>query len=233
MNTTLNQQVYNSQEGLDKYIKHLNELHEVMKIRCDLYYNLKVSNLQEFYILDKAIFFDCCGNTWIKEKDNKRTYQREEYSSKRIPTEQDRCPFCGKEFNLYSLYDYYQEGGEFYHKQCNLFNKLDIQKREFADIFSKIYTLSELDFKAIPNQYDDWEGYAPWFIITTPDGKIKIGWRKHVISIEWLNDYKPFNERFVNEDVTKNFNNEERYIHAWSIEKCIEYLTKAKNSISI
>lgn len=41
-------------------------------------------------------------------------------------------------------------------------------------------------------------------------------------------------ETFSNEDVTKGFRsyyNNERFIHAWGIDKCIEYLKRVKESI--
>ena len=108
------------------------------------------------------------------------------------------------------------------------------QRKEFIDIFSQVYELSTLNFKPIPNEYDSWEGYAPWFVINTPDGDIKIGWRKRVINIEWLDTYKQFSNTFEAEDVTRGFGkhgDNNRFIHAWDIEKCIEYLKAAKESI--
>jgi hypothetical protein len=68
-------------------------------------------------------------------------------------------------------------------------------------------------------------------LIKTPDGDIKIGWRKHVIQIEWLENYKNFKFAGKDEEVTKEFTNKERLIHAYSVPKAIEYLLNAKNSI--
>jgi hypothetical protein len=63
--------------------------------------------------------------------------------------------------------------------------------------------------------------HRPWFLVTTPIGRIKIGWRKRVISITWDDTDRPYADQlFPNEDVTK-FN---KTIHAWGLEKAKEYL---------
>jgi hypothetical protein len=63
----------------------------------------------------------------------------------------------------------------------------------------------------------------PWFIITTPTkGRIKIGWRKSVISIDWSDSVinETADEIFPAEDTTKDG----RLIHAWGYEKAAEYI---------
>jgi hypothetical protein len=64
--------------------------------------------------------------------------------------------------------------------------------------------------------------HRPWFVVTTPVGRIKIGWRKRVINIDWSeSDVKTSaQDLFPREDVTKF----ERYIHAWGYEKAREYV---------
>jgi hypothetical protein len=64
----------------------------------------------------------------------------------------------------------------------------------------------------------------PWFIVTTPRGRIKIGWRKRVIAIEWEGSAitETADDLFPEEDVTRLG----RLIHAWGYEKAKEYIAK-------
>ena len=64
----------------------------------------------------------------------------------------------------------------------------------------------------------------PWFVVTSPVGRIEIGWRKSVMSIEWKGTTvkQSGNELFPDEDVTKW----ETGIHAWSPLKATEYLRR-------
>lgn len=77
----------------------------------------------------------------------------------------------------------------------------------------------------IPNGYcSDWCcTQLPWFIVTTRVGRIKIGWRKRVINIEWDQTIgtKTAEELFPDEDVTKGG----RHIHAWSGEHAARYIS--------
>jgi hypothetical protein len=78
----------------------------------------------------------------------------------------------------------------------------------------------------IPNGYcSDWCcRHLPWFIVTTSIGRIKIGWRKRVINIDWsdtvCHEYSAV--LFSDEDTTTY----DQYVHAWSMEKAGEYITR-------
>jgi hypothetical protein len=78
--------------------------------------------------------------------------------------------------------------------------------------------------QAIPNGYCS-SGccrHRPWFVVTTPVGRIKIGHRKRVINIDWSESdvHKSAEQLFPKEDVTKI----DRSIHAWGYEKAKEYI---------
>jgi len=70
--------------------------------------------------------------------------------------------------------------------------------------------------------------HLPWFIVTTNKGRIKIGWRRRVINIDWKDsDIKESSEElFPNEDVTKY----EKSIHAWGYDKAKEYIDVLLNN---
>jgi len=78
--------------------------------------------------------------------------------------------------------------------------------------------------EAIPNGYCSKAccEHLPWYVVTTRLGRIKIGWRKSVIHIDWMDSLitKTAEEMFKEESTTKG----ERLIHAHGYEKAREYL---------
>lgn len=78
----------------------------------------------------------------------------------------------------------------------------------------------------IPNEYCPRYccKHLPWFIVTTSKGRIKIGWRKSVISIDWSDSIikEDTYDLFPNENVTKLG----KLIHAWGYDKAKEYIDK-------
>lgn len=65
-------------------------------------------------------------------------------------------------------------------------------------------------------RYDDIR--KPWWLFLTDIGLIQIGWRKRVLHIEW--DTCKVRGIVTADDVTKG----DTYVHAWSVEKAVEYL---------
>jgi len=61
-----------------------------------------------------------------------------------------------------------------------------------------------------------------------------MGWRKRVISIEWQENYKPFDmdELFATEEVTKWERDGKHGIHAWGKDKAYEYLKKVLKAVN-
>lgn len=117
-------------------------------------------------------------------------------------------------------------------KQHTLTDPLGIESaaKEKEDIL-KLFEGKNIFVEEIPNGYCSQPCCCnlPWFIVTTPIGHIKIGWRKRVINIDWTNTLqkKKGKELFPNEEVTMDNQWEEnRYIHAWGYEKAKEYLDK-------
>lgn len=67
---------------------------------------------------------------------------------------------------------------------------------------------------------------SPWIIVSTIKGRIKLGWRKRVMNLDWSeSDIKAVGtELFKGEETTTG----KRYIHCWSKNKAIEYLKKLR-----
>jgi hypothetical protein len=252
----LPESIFNTANGINEYIKDLKDLHDIMNIRS-IAYNKKKIKLEEF-IWRGIIYFDQFGQAmylydqkYLGDKQeqfikNNTIYKDvfysycETYSGtfRRIPKQDEICPQCGKGWTIDNIADYVviKENNKYvgYNKECSREHKNTKQLQEFKDILSEVYNLDKLRFTEIPNEYCPCERCASWFTITTPDGDVKIGWRKRVINIRWLDNYKQFYETFESEDVTKGFNRlGDRFIHAWSIEKTIEYLIRAKESITV
>lgn len=85
--------------------------------------------------------------------------------------------------------------------------------------------------EAIPNGYcpDICCEHRPWYIVTTAKGRIKIGWRKRVITIDWRDSVltQTADELFPGEDTTKI----DRLIHAWNYEKARYYIQQLMNAV--
>ena len=80
--------------------------------------------------------------------------------------------------------------------------------------------------EAIPNEYWGDDAIAlssPWYLVTTPKGHFKVGWRKRVIVLDWERStiQASADQTFPTEDTTKG----DRMIHCWSYEKLAKYLT--------
>jgi len=71
-----------------------------------------------------------------------------------------------------------------------------------------------------PDPYVELRKNSPWWLVKTNQGLVKIGWRKSVISINWVDT--DIRQLVTNDDVTKD----ETMVHAWSYIKALEYLTK-------
>jgi len=247
----LDENVFNTAQGINNYVTDLKTLHHIMNIRS-IAKNKKNIKLNEF-VWKGLLKFDQFGQTmfiydqefhkntpdWVRngtvDTDTFGCYcERWTGTFKNIPNQDDICPECGNKWTINNISDYITIEQVGYHKDCLRIHKTNKQLKKFQEIFKDVYDLDELQFKAIPNEYCPCEHCASWFIISTPDGDIKIGWRKRVINIEWLDNYKKFEENFKSEDVTRGFGkygDNDRSIHAWSIEKAKEYLIRAKNSI--
>lgn len=247
----LDEKVFNTAQGINDYVTDLKTLHHIMNIRS-VACKKKNIKLNEF-VWKGILKFDQFGQTmfiydqefhndtpnWVRNGTvDTRTFgcycKRWTGTFKNIPDQDDICPECGNKWTIDNISDYVTIEQIGYHKECLRLHKNNEQLIEFKDVFSKVYDLSELTLNAIPNEYCPCEHCASWFIVSTPDGDIKIGWRKRVINIEWLENYKIFKEMFESEDVTRGFGkygDGSRSIHAWNIDKAVEYLNKVKGSI--
>ena len=84
----------------------------------------------------------------------------------------------------------------------------------------------------IPNGYcsNGCCAFYPWFIVTAKIGRIKIGWRKSVIHLEWTDSAlkKDAKEIFPKEEAWPGYETTQydKVIHAHSYEKAAEYIDR-------
>ena len=139
--------------------------------------------------------------------------------------------FSSREFNEEEKQYISQKLHEIFQGLENLIIKNDpevIDKKSQWDkdvrlVFQKA-EISSVYFQKIPSQYAPNDPYYPdWYRVTTPKGIITLGPRKRVYEIDYSElegDKIPANDLFEKENVTAS----EFYVHAWSIDKLIEYL---------
>ncbi len=98
----------------------------------------------------------------------------------------------------------------------------DMLRREEQNLLS-LFSSHTIYVEYVENEYTKGHpAHSRWLVVTTKLGRIKIGWRKRVIHIDWSNsdiEASP-NDIFRDEEVTKWENG----IHAWGYEKAQEYI---------
>ena len=105
-----------------------------------------------------------------------------------------------------------------------------VYRDESAQAFASA-GLAPIFVEEIPNEYCSRPCCLnrPWFLVTSPIGHIKIGWRKSVINIDWSRSVvkKSGMELFPDENVTRGDARDDgggRFIHAGGIDVAIRYL---------
>jgi hypothetical protein len=109
-------------------------------------------------------------------------------------------------------------------ENLNLDPKVREKARQEREDILAIFSGREIFVEETNNEYliQPYSKYYPWLIVTTSKGRIKIGWRKRVINIDWSESIIEgiAKDLFPDEDVTKF----DKIIHAWGYEKAKEYI---------
>lgn len=244
----MEKEIFNTLEGISNYVQDLKSLNEIIEARSN--YN---SELKSF-VFNKIVILDSFGQAFILEDmdiKNDAFYKldkvvtldmfnsiqkRYSFGGKYVPLFTEKCDQCGETYTLedlpYLSATWYSR--KLMHNGCIGHYYYETERAIFENILKKVYPNQDYALKGIKTEYiydDKTRHNRPWFKVQTPDGEILIGKRKRVFHIEWKDSYKLFSETFESEDVTKEFNEKERYIHAYSIDNAVKYLTLAKNSI--
>jgi hypothetical protein len=96
-----------------------------------------------------------------------------------------------------------------------------IERSEIINLFPKPIYVEE-----IPNGYcSDWCCQdKPWFKVTTSIGRFIIGWRSHVINIDWSETIVKGEGKTIFPDATSTVG--KNFIHAWSYEDAGKFIAK-------
>ena len=120
-----------------------------------------------------------------------------------IPQNGEKCPCCGKVFTINSLkedLDYVNH--KIAHKECiqNYHYYAEIDSLIF-NIIDSVYP-DKVAFDVLPNPaiYNKELQHIPWFLVHTRFGDIKIGRKCGKISIEWQENFRPFDICIFNND---------------------------------
>lgn len=148
-----------------------------------------------------------------------------------IPSENDVCAVCGKNFNfddIENLLVSENEECEKVHTECYENCIKAINHERASQIIDAVYTgkpKAECKVGQIHDPEDN--EMKTCYIYKTMQGTITIYFRRKVTVIVWHDNFKPFNMSiFDNERVTKF----DRGIHAWSNDDAIRYLSMAKKA---
>lgn len=230
--------LYDSIEGIQEYLKDgLAGFHHLIRDRAkasegdDLSKRLDTFYIHGRWVLDtfgqvRVILDDYPGVFPLVARDiwdflPKGASLRESFSA-RPPLAEDKCPLCGIGWTLEDAHKaHFDRDLELYkHRECLLLERNQKTLEEFQKAFAEADPLASYDFKPIPNEYDNWELSTSWYEVRSLRyrGFLKIGWRKRVISLDWLDNGAQV--LVTTDDVTKG----PYCVHAWGYAKLTEYL---------
>jgi hypothetical protein len=94
----------------------------------------------------------------------------------------------------------------------SLFHLVGIEILSFHKLHNEYYT-DPRNEEELRHAFDN-----PWWLVETPYGLIKIGYRKRVTEVNW--ERTKLRRKVTEDDVTS----EKSYVHAWTEDKLLTYL---------
>lgn len=202
---------------MDEFVgKTLGEVKLIFEKRTDALYRNYNNHIRSDRFIDLSLKYPGSTKDWekdmVKNKNGWKSGEHDGVTDDYVFQEGDSCGF---------------DVWHFYHRRCLEQHRLEQVTTAFTEVFTNAgYTT--MVFHPIPNEYHRCEYDAPWFMVDTEIGTIKIGWRKRVINIEWSRvlSYDKFHTLFAGENVTLWGEG----IHAWGYAKATEYLKAIRNA---
>ncbi len=236
---------FDTLQSIKKSLHSLLALENIIKSRKMFAKSHSDAELKEFVVFKRLILTHdgklgyCTGDYPQIKEDVEEVSHNSWYPHSDIPSASAVCPCCGKPFTIedvkngtYKFVDHMPWHIDCWH---------DYRRRK--EIYKVINCLmdyvyepvkDQCQYELLPNGYWKDAPYIPWFLYHTPDGDIIVGWRKRVISIEWQENFKPFDfeKLFGSENVIKWQENGKRGIYARGKDKAMEYLKKALKAVN-
>lgn len=150
-----------------------------------------------------------------------------------LPNADEKCAICGKNLTLTDIANgciMENEAAEKGHIQCFDYYNDTVNWQKANEIIDTVYEKSETE-ESIEFVDEDGVKEVKRYLYHTSDGDISIRFKTKVIEIKWYGKFKPFDfeKVFDNETSTKKVDEDgAKIIHAWSRDKAINYLLRAK-----
>ena len=181
-----------------------------------------VDTFNQLAVLEKPLSKDLPDIISINDIPNREMLS---WTFKGIPKSKTKCNLCSGYFTIKTAADsFFSEG--YYHIDCYKLYSAKKNREFFTDVFSKAgydyYYLEDIQNEYYSDKSSPY--YIPWFKVYTTIGNFVIGRRKNVVSISWSDIDINLLYLFEKENVTKG----PTYIHAWSKEDIIRYLSEIR-----
>jgi len=237
---------YDTKEGILSYLKRgLAGLNELVRARGEAGYERR-EQLNKWIVAGRY-HMDSCGNTglcFIDKPDysgrevmniSQPVISRQEMLDRKLeftvvfgtdpPKPDEVCPICLSGWMLEDCHDskrcsYGRWEGRCVHPECA---KAEIAKSQLADFKQALQTAGcePSGIREIPNEYwndDSYNVVAPWYEVTIGNAKLKMGWRKRVISVEILEGWE-MPQQVIDDLKEKNITVWQTGFHAWGYDK--------------
>ena len=233
---------YDNAEGIENRIRDLAGLRQVLEARSKARAADDTLRLKEWVILGR-FWIDQFAQCWLftegapaddrslrdlRDVMPAHEATRDRYTSAtpfRPPGSDDRCERCGRGWTIRNAHDVYRHGSSkrFMHVACR---RLQVVQTHWAELCAIVDAVEIPGNRvAIPSQYHSDDLYfGPWMIVESPRGRIEIGWRKRVISIDW----KDTAIKVHGKDVVAcpEYTHWERGCHAYGSDEAVECLRR-------
>ena len=240
---------YDTRDGLEGRLKaDLNGLRDIVTARYKAGYE-RNERMRDWCILG-MFYTDSCGNfsritsgapadayefmdydtpempdVMTKEETNQYTGRWVATMGTCVPPEGARCDRCGSGWTMRTIRDFvWHHNQPPRHESCERLRIIEREQKEIQSVIEKS-GIPVNGMYMIPNQYHpDPDIYGPWFMVETPAGRIKIGWRKRVINIDWSDTGLNVQGGDVRDKPGDTAG--PTYVHAWGSDKAVEILQK-------